>query len=148
LHSKNPCLPKIARKISFTLKGRPITKKNSQRIVIGGDNRRYIIQKKAYREYEKNCLWQLNIFKSSQKNFTPLKDCYMVAEYWMPNKVGEPDLAGLIQSTCDILEAGEIVKNDKYIRQFGFGGKYSRVMGIDEGNPRVEIILEEDGNNV
>jgi len=128
--------------ISFTLIGRPITKKTSQQVVKAGDGRIYVIQKKAYRQYEDSCVLQLSQWKASQSNFTSLKDCYMVAEFWMPNRVGEPDLVGLLQALCDILEAGGIVENDKYIRQFGFGDRHSKVMGIDKENPRVEITLK------
>jgi Holliday junction resolvase RusA-like endonuclease len=130
----------------FTIKGRSITKKSSQQIVTAGDGKKYIIQKKAYKRYEENAQWDINKFKSKFKKWIPLKDCYMVAEYWMPNNIGEPDLVGLLQATCDILEAGKIIENDKYIRQFGFDNRHSKVMGIDKENPRVEITLKEVNN--
>lgn len=129
--------------ISFILKGRPITKKTSQQVVKAGNGQTYVIQKKTYRKYEDYCILQLNEIKASQKDFTLFTDCCMVAEYWMPNKEGEPDLVGLLQSTCDILEAGGIVENDKYIRQFGFEDRHSKVMGIDEENPRVDIVIKK-----
>jgi Holliday junction resolvase RusA-like endonuclease len=56
----------------------------------------------------------------------------------MPTKAF-PDLANLLEATCDILEKAEVIDNDKNI--ISFDG--SRIMGKDKDNPRVEIELIE-----
>jgi Holliday junction resolvase RusA-like endonuclease len=62
----------------------------------------------------------------------------MKALYYLPHKGGMPDLVGLLQGTCDILEKGGVVDNDRQI--VGFDG--SRIAGFDRLNPRTEIVLE------
>jgi Holliday junction resolvase RusA-like endonuclease len=56
----------------------------------------------------------------------------------MPDKT-LPDLINLLQGTCDILQNGRVISNDKNI--VSFNG--SKIMGIDKFNPRAEISIEE-----
>ena len=44
--------------IEMTWRGNPATKKNSQRIVSGG-KRSFIVQSQRYKDYERDCLWQI-----------------------------------------------------------------------------------------
>ena len=98
----------------------------------------HLIQKQAFRKYERNCFDQLykwryeNDFREAIEQKLNLK-----AIYYLPNRRGYPDLAGLIQGTCDILEKGGIITDDKNI--ISFNG--SKIAGIDKKNPRVEIEL-------
>lgn len=119
--------------IKLILKGRPITKKNSQRIVSTGKYRPFLIQSKQYLEYEKSCLWQI---KGQYKGDMITGQVSLKALYWMPTKAF-PDLANLLGATCDILEKAKVIENDKNI--ISFDG--SRIMGKDKDNPRVEIVL-------
>jgi Holliday junction resolvase RusA-like endonuclease len=58
----------------------------------------------------------------------------------MPNRSGWPDLIGVLQATCDILEKAGVIFNDRDITTFDG----SRIVGVDKQNPRVEIeIIEE-----
>lgn len=118
----------------FVIRGRPITKKNHQRIVV---NRRtgkpMVIPSKPYKEYEQAALWQLK----TQRIPTITEAVNVCARYWMPDRRSRPDLLGLKQATADILEAAGIVENDRLIA--GWDG--SRIMGIDRDNPRAEIIV-------
>jgi Holliday junction resolvase RusA-like endonuclease len=120
--------------VKLNLIGRPITKKNSQRIVLTKNNKRFIIQSKQYLDYEKNCLWQL---KAQYKGETITDKLNLKAYYYMPDR-RIPDLINLLQSTCDILEKARIIENDKNI--ISFDG--SKIMGINKENPRTEIIIE------
>ena len=120
--------------VKLNLIGRPITKKNSQRIVLTKNNKRFIIQSKQYLDYENNCLWQL---KAQYKDETIKSKLNLKAYYYMPDR-RIPDLINLLQSTCDILEKARIIENDKNI--ISFDG--SKIMGIDKENPRAEIIIE------
>ncbi len=126
--------------IKITLPGRPITKKNSQEMFRNAKTgKMFPVQSKQYREYEKTCLFALR--RVPDQFFGPVT---MKALYWMPNRVGEPDLLGLLQATSDILERAKIIDNDKNI--ISFDG--SRIVGIDAVRPRVEIELcEYTGEN-
>jgi Holliday junction resolvase RusA-like endonuclease len=121
--------------IKLILTGRPITKKNSQRIVNPGKHRPFLIQSKQYLDYEKSCLWQIT---GQYYGDTITDNISLKALYWMPTKAF-PDLANLLGATCDILEKAKVISNDKNI--ISFDG--SRIMGKDKDNPRVEIELIE-----
>jgi len=120
---------------NITLIGRPITKKNHQQIVVSGNGRRFVIQSKAYRQYEKDCLKQLMYL---YKGKTIEGQLSMKCLYYMPTKA-RPDLLNLEQATADILEKAKVIENDKNI--YSFDG--SRIAGVDKLNPRCEILLEE-----
>ena len=121
---------------NITLIGRPITKKNHQQMVVAGNGRKFLIQSKAYRQYEKDCLKQLMYL---YKGKTITGQLSMKALYYMPTKA-RPDLLNLLQATADIIEKAKVIENDKNI--YSFDG--SRIMGVDKLNPRVEILLEEE----
>lgn len=89
------------------------------------------MQSRQYAEYEESVLWQLK-FRHKENTI----DCpvIMTALYYMPNRKSWPDLIGLLQATCDILEKAEILANDRLV--VGFGD--SRIAGIDEQNPHVD----------
>ncbi len=112
--------------------GRPITKKNSQRIVINR-NKRQVIQSEHYINYEESSLWYLKKYRHIRFS-GPVS---LSAHYWMPNRCSWPDLMGLLQATCDILEKSGIIDNDCNV--VSLDG--SRIMGIDRDNPRVELML-------
>lgn len=123
------------KQIHITLPGRPATKKNSMTVVNAG-GRRIPIQGKAFKEYEKACLVYLKTYKGDRFTGEPI---HMCARYYMPNRRSWPDLVGLLQATCDILEKAGIINNDRDI--VSFDG--SMIAGVDEVNPRTEITLTE-----
>ena len=119
--------------IELVLEGRPITKKNSQIPIITKAGKRFIIQSKQYRQYEKDCLRQLDFLYQGQ----PLTGrIHLEAYYHMPT-LAKPDLLNLLAATSDILEKAKVIENDKLI--YSFDG--SRIMEKDKDNPRVEIFL-------
>ena len=120
---------------NITLIGRPITKKNHQQMVVAGNGRKFLIQSKAYRQYEKDCLIQLLCL---YKGKTIEGQLSMKCLYYMPTKA-KPDLLNLLQATSDILEKAKVIENDKNIYSFND----SKIMGVDKLNPRVEILLKE-----
>ncbi|HHV62353.1 MAG TPA: RusA family crossover junction endodeoxyribonuclease [Firmicutes bacterium] len=123
-------------KAKIVLPGRPITKKNNQKIINNRHTARpQIIQSDRYRAYEEDCLKHLLTYRGPR--FTgPIK---LTARYWMPNKRSWPDLVGLIQATQDILQKAKIISDDKYV--VSLDG--SHIAGIDNGNPRTEIEIED-----
>jgi Holliday junction resolvase RusA-like endonuclease len=112
--------------------GRPITKKNSGRIIPAGRAHR-IIPSKAFKDYETQALWQL---KACKQRFSGAVSCQCL--YYMPNKASWPDLIGLLQATSDILEAAGIIDNDRNITDYDG----SKIVGVDKDNPRTEVILK------
>ena len=122
--------------IKLILTGRPITKKNSQIPIRTKTGKYFIIQSKQYREYEKNCLLQIQAQHFMTLNFT--SKVSLKALYYMPDK-RLPDLLNLLQATADIVEKAQVIENDKNI--VSFDG--SRIMEVDKENPRVEIFIEE-----
>jgi len=120
--------------MKLILKGRPATKKNSQRIAVTKNGKRFIIQSKRYLEYEKSCLWQLKFQckKETIQGKIELKVLYYLADKRLS------DLINLLQATCDILEKARVIENDRNI--ISFNG--SKIMGIDKDNPRCEIEIK------
>ena len=125
--------------LTIVLTGRPVTKKNSQQIVLAKNGKRFVIQSKQYLAYEKDCLWQIiaQCHLHPEMSETITDKVNLQALYFMPDK-RVPDLLNLLQATCDILEKARVIDNDKNI--ISFDG--SRIMGIDKANPRTEIIIE------
>lgn len=116
------------------LYGRPITKKNSSRIVKCGNYHR-ILPSKAYEKYEKECLLQI-----TGKYKLKLDGKYnLKCLYYMPTR-HRVDLVNLLEATCDILVAGNVIADDNSKIIVSHDG--SRVL-YDKVNPRVEIFLEE-----
>ena len=109
--------------------GRPITKKNSQRVVtIHGHT--VILPSRAYTQYEADCLRQLN-------GIAPHIDCAvnLACVYFMPTR-HRVDLANLIEATQDILKAAGVIVDDNKDIVASLDG--SRV-DYDREKPRVEI---------
>ena len=118
----------------LTFYGRPITKKNSGRIVRAGKYPK-LLPSKAYVQYEKDCLKQL-----TGTHRLNLEDAYNVkCTYYMPTR-HKVDLTNLLNATMDILVAGEVLKDDNCKIVVSHDG--SRVF-YDKENPRVEIEIEE-----
>lgn len=84
--------------------GRPTTKKNSSRIVYHGKHPR-VLPSKAFVDYEKDCLKQLQFFKKRVNYKGPIS---VQCRYYMPDFRGWPDLVGLLQATSDILTTAEL----------------------------------------
>ena len=103
------------------------------------NNRRFLIQRKQYLAYEKDCLWQI----IAQRHLHPVisetitDKINLQALYYMPDK-RKPDLLNLLQATADILEKARVIDNDKDI--VSFDG--SMIMWVDKANPRTEITIE------
>ncbi len=121
--------------MKIVIPGRPITKKNHMRIITNRrTGRPRVIQSKDYEAYEAACLWHL---KNYRVRFTgPVR---VKARYWMPDRRSWPDLVGLLQATCDILEKAGIIENDRNV--VSLDG--SEIAGVDRENPRVEVEIEE-----
>lgn len=140
--------------LKLVIVGRPITKKNSQMIVVTKRGQKFLIPGKLYSDYEREaCRSIRDQMNRCNGDFKTIEgDVHVQALYWMPNRRGWPDLLGVEESTADILEAKNkrlkekerirIIDNDRNI--ISWDG--SRIMGVDPENPRVEITVRwEDG---
>lgn len=122
------------------LPGRPITKKNSQQIIINRRTRKpQVVQSEQYQRYETECLWRLKQYRGPSFRDSKL---HISCKYWMPNNRSWPDLIGLMQASWDILEEAGIIDNDRNV----VNPDGSRIMGVDRENPRAEIFIEEEEN--
>ena len=121
--------------IQFTIYGNPITKKNSQRIVMVR-GRPIIMPSKAYKDYEKQCKFQIPALGIS----TPVS---VRVKYYRATR-HRVDLTNLLEATDDCLVAyGCLTDDDSRVIHDHDG---SRVF-FDKENPRAEITiykLQED----
>lgn len=120
--------------IRITLAGNPVTKKNSQRIIVAGGHPR-IIPSRAYIDYEQACLAQLARITDRPTRFPVNLRCV----YWMQTRRWV-DLVNLIEATQDILvRAGVLPDDNSRIIRSVDGCRVDH----DKDNPRVEIWIEE-----
>lgn len=120
--------------LKIVLRGGPITKKNSQQIIKVG-NRRMILPSPQYRKYERDCLMQIP--RSARQSIeAPVN---MQCIYYMPTR-RRVDLCNLIEATCDILVAAEVLADDNCRIVASHDGC---AVHHDKQHPRVEIILTD-----
>lgn len=119
--------------MKLTIYGQPITKKNSQQIIMAG-KRPCIIQSKAYRQYAKLAKEQIALLGACKPFYTPIQ---VTCLYYLAT-IRTPDLCNLMASTHDILEDAGIILNDELIKSVDG----SRIIGKDP-NPRVDIEITE-----
>ena len=125
--------------LNLTLYGRPITKKNSSRIVKCG-NYTKIIPSKQFEKYEKDCLRQITGDKKRAINTAINLKCV----YYMPTK-HKVDLVNLLEATCDILVKANVLKDDNINIIKSHDGSTAL---YDKDNPRVEIYIQDIINEV
>ena len=91
----------------LVIQGCPITKKNSQRIVLIGGHPK-IIPSKQYKIYEDAALYQMSTKRPSE----PIRDPVNVGcVYYMPTR-RRVDLVNLLEATMDILVKAKILEDD------------------------------------
>lgn len=115
--------------IRFTVPLPPITKKNSQRIVIRG-NKPIILPSERYKEYEGQALRFIPKIKESI-DFPVNVKCLF---YMSTNR--QCDLTNHLESIDDVMVKAGLLKDDNYKILASHDG--SRVM-VDNNNPRTEV---------
>lgn len=123
---------------SFTLSGIPRTKKNSQSVISNPrTGRPMIIQSKAYREYENECLEQIKgLGLDTMQIAEPVN---VMCLFYMPTK-RKVDLQNLVSAAMDVLVKGGVLEDDNYRIVYGNDG--SRVL-FDKDNPRTEVYISD-----
>ena len=114
----------------------PITKKNSQQILINHrTGKPFIAPSRQYKRYEQTAMWYL-----TPKPKAPLAGRYRVATvFYMPTR-RRVDLTNLMEAAHDVLVAAGILADDNNTIIVSVDG--SRVL-YDKANPRTEIIIQE-----
>lgn len=118
--------------MKIILNGEPRTKKNHSQIIKTG-NRRMVIPSPQYRQYEKDCLWQIPPKAKQRIDMAVNVQCI----YYMPTR-RRVDLVNLLEATMDILVEGKVLADDNCRIVVAHDG--SRV-DYDKHNPRVEITI-------
>ena len=119
--------------LTFTIPLTPVTKKNSQRIVMRG-GRPIILPSEKYKEYEESALYLI------PKRQTPIDFPVNVkCIFYMPtNRVC--DLTNHLEAIDDVMVKAGILKDDNYKIVASHDG--SRVM-VDRDRPRTEVEISE-----
>ena len=123
--------------IKLIIPGRPITKKNHQRILMNRKTKkRFIAPSEQFEVYQEMCLWELRgKYLGNPIDYPVNVKCL----YYMPSR-NTVDLSNLLESTHDILVKAKILQDDNYKIIKSVDG--SRVL-YDKNNPRVEVYIEK-----
>ena len=113
----------------FTVPLPPITKKNSQRIVMRG-NKPCILPSEKYREYESIAVWYIP--RVGDPIDFPVNVKFI---FYMPNN-RLCDLTNHLESIDDVMVKAGLLKDDNYKIIVSHDG--SRVL-VDKDNPRTEV---------
>ena len=117
--------------IRLVIKGKPITKKNSMRMVTNKKTGRvFPIPSKAYEEYKKVFLSQVKYLGESI-----VRPCNVKAVYYMPTR-HRVDLTNLLSATHDLLVDAKVLEDDNSKIVVSVDGS---TVFYDKENPRVEI---------
>jgi len=121
--------------IHFTIPLPPITKKNSQQIVVNkATGRPFVLPSRQYKEYEAAAIWYI------PRGIATITCAVNVrCLFYMPT-ARKCDLTNLLEAVDDILVKGRLIADDNYTIIAGHDG--SRVE-IDRKNPRTEIFIEK-----
>lgn len=119
--------------IRITIPLPPVTKKNSQRIVMVR-NRPMILPSQKYKDYERDAMPALLPYRKGYTGPVNLR-CL----YYMPTR-RRVDLCNLLEATCDLLVHHGVLADDNSAVVASHDG--SRVL-YDRDHPRTEIFLEE-----
>ena len=119
----------------YIIRGTPVTKKNSSRIILVHGKPR-IIPSKQFAEYEKAALYQLMPVRPQTAVDYPLN---VRCVYYMPTN-RRVDLTNLLAATMDILVDAHVLADDNAKIVVGHDGSRVEYRATE---PRVEIEITE-----
>lgn len=123
--------------MKYTIPGRPISKKNSQRIFKRADGRPFIMPSKEYKAWEETAVRYLKP-KPDKPIDTPVT---VKCLYFMPTRQ-RCDMVNLLEATLDALVKAGVLEDDNCKIVVSHDG--SRVL-YDKEDPRTEIEITEAG---
>lgn len=119
--------------IKFTIPLTPISKKNSQRIMVNKTTGKpFIMPSERYKQYERDAAWFIP--KGKHINAPVNIKCL----FYMPDR-RKVDLTNLLEAIDDILVKARLLADDNYTVVESHDG--SRVL-YDKHRPRTEIYIE------
>lgn len=119
--------------LKFTVNLPPISKKNSQQILINkSTNKPFIMPSKRYKEYEKAALWFIPRPEQPIDYSVNVK-CL----FYMPTK-RQCDLTNMLECIDDVMVKAGLLKDDNFNIIESHDG--SRIL-YDKDNPRTEVII-------
>lgn len=122
----------------YTIPGNPVTKKNSQRIIVNRKTGKpMILPSEKYKQYEETAGWY---FRERPSIESP---CNVAMRYYMIDN-RRADLANLEEATLDILVKYKVLKDDNYNIVRTMDGSS---VEVDRKNPRCEITITVEGEN-
>lgn len=122
-------------KLELTIEGVPRSKKNSQQIIrVGGKPR--LIQSKAYREYEKDAVAQIEAMHKAWHIDFP---CNVKVIFYRPTRV-RCDLTNLLEAIDDVLVKAGVIEDDNWKIIVAHDGSRIR---FDSERPRTEVTITE-----
>ena len=121
--------------MKYTIRGTPVTKKNSSRIILVHGKPR-IIPSKQFAEYEKAALYQLMPVRPHIAVDYPVN---VKCVYYMPTN-RRVDLTNLLAATMDILVDAHVLADDNAKIVVGHDGSRVEYRATE---PRVEIEITE-----
>lgn len=120
--------------IHITIPLRPVTKKNSQRIVRAGGHYK-LLPSKAFSDYQKNAGWFIGQYRDAKIS----RPCEVKCLFYMPTR-HRVDLTNLLEAVDDVLVHYGVLADDDSKTIVSHDG--SRVR-YDKQNPRTEIYITE-----
>lgn len=122
--------------IKFTIPLAPISKKNSQRIMINGQTGKpFISPSKQYKEYEAAAMWFVPKLRQPHPINQPVN---IKCLFYMQTK-RKCDLTNLLEAIDDVMVKAGLLADDNYTVIESHDG--SRVF-YDKKNPRTEVYIE------
>ena len=122
--------------LDFMIPLPPITKKNSQQILINKKTGKpFIMPSKKYKEYERAAMTYMP--KTAKPIDYPVN---IRAYFFMPTK-RKCDLTNLLEALDDIMVRAGVIADDHYGIVAGHDG--SRVFTGTRGEPRTFVVIEE-----
>lgn len=119
--------------IKLTLPLTPISKKNSQQILINNrTGKPFIAPSQNYKIYERDCMYFLN--RCTKPIDYPIN---LKCVFYMPTN-RRCDLVNMLEAVCDVLVKAKVIEDDNYTIVAAHDG--SRVE-YDKNNPRTEITI-------
>jgi len=119
--------------IKFTIPLPPISKKNSQRIMLKhGSGKPFIMPSEQYKQYERDAMWFIP--KGRRIDYPVNVKCL----FYMPTR-RKCDLTNLLEAIDDVMVKAGLLADDDYTIIESHDG--SRVF-IDKGRPRTEVFIE------
>lgn len=117
--------------IHFTIPLTPVTKKNSQRIMVR-NGKPFVMPSQRYKEYEAQALWFIPRAKK------PISEPINVKCLFYVSTKRPCDLTNLLEAVDDVMVKAHLLEDDNYKIIASHDG--SRVY-VDPTNPRTEVTI-------